>query len=105
MLSLVLALLVILWVLGYLSIPGLAIPPAHLFTFNARAITLWDILMFLLIIWVVGLLPSPLQEVAGIILLFWLLSTIGILAIPGLTHILIIAIIVAVIVSLLRPVA
>jgi len=94
MLSLILVFLIILWLLGYLQIPLTAIA---LFTLGRRPITLNDLLVFLVIIWLIDLLPHPFQEIGFVLLLLWVLSAVGIIAIAGLPNIVLIAIIVGVI--------
>lgn len=92
--------LIILWFLGYVRIGALPIPNLVLFTINNQPITLWNLLILLLIGSLVGILPSPFREIAGVILVLWILSTLGILAIGGLSSILVIAIIIGLIVYL-----
>ncbi len=104
MLEVVLVLLIILWLTGNLVIPGLVIPNMSLLVINGQTITLIDLLTFALILWALGLLPSPLRQIAGILLVVWVLSVLGFLAIGGLSSLLVIAIIVGIIASLFnRP--
>ena len=91
MLSLILVILILFWFFGYGPLLPLRLP---LITFNAHSITLWDILIFILIIWLIDLLPGPARTVAGVILIIWLLGTLGIIAIPLFSNIVVIAIIV-----------
>jgi hypothetical protein len=69
--------------------------------FNGLAITLWDVLIFLVFIWLVGILPSPFRQIAVVFILIWVLSLLGIIAIAGLSNILVIAIIVGVLLYLI----
>lgn len=96
-----LVVLIILWFLGYISIPYIPIPNIVLFTINGQQITLWNLIIFLIVLALVEMLPRPLNWIAGVILIFWLLSTLGILAIPGLASILVIVVIVGLIIHLL----
>lgn len=102
MLTALLVILIILWFLGYISVgvPGLEFFDVALFTINNQTISLWDLLIFLVIVSLVGILPTPLRQIVGVILILWILSTLGILAIGGLSSILVIAIIIGLIVSL-----
>ncbi|HYD35372.1 MAG TPA: hypothetical protein VD999_04860 [Vitreimonas sp.] len=102
MIEILLVLLIILWLTGNLSIPGLVIPDFGLMVINGRMISLWDLLTFILILWILGLLPSPFREIAGILLILWVLSILGILAFAGLSNLLVIAIIVGIVASLFR---
>jgi hypothetical protein len=104
MLTAILVILIALWVLGYINIPGLVFPNVVLFNFNGHPITLWNVLILLVVAWAIGILPSPIREIAGILLLLWILSTLGIVAIAGLSSLLVIAIIVGLGLYLLRVV-
>jgi hypothetical protein len=101
MLIAILLILIVLWVLGYIQIPGFFIPNIVLFTINGQDITLWNLLIFAVIVWAIGILPTPFRQIAGVILILWLLSTLGLLTIfAGLPSLLVIAVIIAVIVAL-----
>ena len=102
MIAAIIVILINLWALGYLHIPGLVFPNIGLFTLNGHLVTLWDVLILLVIACVIGVLPSPLREIAAILLLLWVLSTLGILAIAGLANIIVIAFIVGLVLYLLR---
>ncbi len=92
----ILIILIVLWFLGYTPISSIHIPNATLFSLNNHPITLWNILIMLVVGWAISELPSPFREIASALLLFWVLSTIGILAIAGLSNILILAIIIGI---------
>lgn len=100
MLILILALLILLYLLGYIQIPAFNIPDFPLFIINNHQITLWEFLLFFVIIWAISALPSPFRQIAGVILVLWLLSTLGFIAITGLANILVIALIAGVVISL-----
>jgi hypothetical protein len=87
MVEILLVVLVLLWVLGYLAIPGLAIPHVVLFSFNRHPITLVNLLIFLMVVWIISLLHTPAKQIATVLLVLWVLSVFGFLAIPGLANI------------------
>ncbi len=93
MIETALAILVILFVLGYVSIPGVTIPNYHIYTFNNHQITFYEILIFFVIFWLLKLLPRYLRIVAGALLIIWIISTLGFIAIKGLPLIIIAALI------------
>lgn len=93
MLIAILLILVVLWFFGYMPLGGINIPNVTLFSVNNHPITLWNVLILLVVGWAISILPRPFREIASVLLLFWVLSVIGILAIAGLSNILIIAII------------
>jgi len=94
--------LIILWFLGYVRIDGITIPDINLFTINGQPITLWSILILLIVGWAISVLPTPFRQIAAVLLILWILSVLGILAIGGLalSNLLVIAIIVGLIASL-----
>lgn len=100
MVGTIIIVLLILWFLGYIHISSLNIPRFPLFVFNGKAITLWDILVFIVILWAIEALPSPLRQIAMVLILFWVLSAFGILAFAAIPHIIIWIIIIGLIVSL-----
>jgi hypothetical protein len=101
MLGAILFVLVILWFLGYIHIQGIIIPNILLFTLNGHSISLWDLLIFLVILWALEALPGPFRMIAGILLVIWLLSTLGILAIAGLPHVIVVVLIIGLVLALL----
>lgn len=104
MIELILILLVVLWLLGYVSLPGIASLDIPLFSLNGESISLFDLLIFMLVVWAIGILPSPFREIASVLLVLWVLSIFNILAIAGLSSILLIAIIVGLVAALFnRP--
>lgn len=84
-------LLVVFWFMGYGPLVALRIP---LFSIGAFRVNLWDILIFLLIIWLVDALPGPLRSITIIALILWLLGYFGIIAIVALPSIIVVAVIV-----------
>ncbi|HJZ23178.1 hypothetical protein A3H80_02955 [Candidatus Roizmanbacteria bacterium RIFCSPLOWO2_02_FULL_37_19] len=101
MLIAIIVILIILWFLGYAPISSISIPDLVLFSINNHQITLWDIFVLAVIVWAIGILPRPFQIIASVLLLLWILSVLGIFAIAGLSNILVIAIIIALILSVL----
>lgn len=97
MLRLILILLIILWFLGYNPIKFISIPDRILFYFNGYPITLWKVLFLLIVVWLIGVLPSPFRQISSVILLLWVLTAFGLIAISGLSSILAIVIIIGLI--------
>ena len=94
MLAFLLILLIVLWFLGYVQIATFAVPDLTLFAINGHPITLWNLLIFLVIATVIGVLPNPFRAIAGVFLVLWVLAVLGILAFAGLSSMLVIAVIV-----------
>jgi hypothetical protein len=93
MLLAILVLLVLFWFFGYGPIQVLHI---ILLKFNGLDITIWNLLIFLVLVWLITSLPSPFRQIAVVFILIWVLASLGIIAIAGLANILVIAIIVGV---------
>lgn len=100
MLIAIIIILIILWFFGYFPISGIAIPNFVLFVINNHPVTLWDILILAVISWAIGILPSPFQKFASVLLVLWILSVLGIFAIAGLSNIIVLVIIVGLIISI-----
>lgn len=97
MLQTVLVVLIILWLLGFLHLPGIVIKDMVLFQFNGHAVTLWELLMVIVIAWAIEALPTPLRQIAFILIILWILSVLGVIAIAGLSNLIVVAIIIGLI--------
>ena len=73
-----------------------------LFTLGSKIITLNDILVFMVIIWLIDLLPNPFRQIAVVLFLLWILATVGIIALVGFSNIVLIAIIFGIIAYISR---
>jgi hypothetical protein len=102
MLEIIVVLLIFLWLTGNLIIPGLVLPDVSLFVINGQTITLWDLIILALVAWAIGILPSPFRQIAGLLLVLWLLSVLGFLSLAGisLSGVILIAIILGILASL-----
>lgn len=98
MLVAILVILILFWLVGYGPFQVLHI---ILLKFNGLSITIWDVLIFLVLIWLVTSLPSPFRQIAVVFVLIWILALLGIIAVAGLSNILVIAIIVGVLLYIL----
>lgn len=87
----VLLILVVLLLLGYAPIAALNFP---LFNFNGQVIDLWDVFIFFVMMYLLSALPRPFREIASVLLVVWLLSIFGIIAIANFSNIVVIALIV-----------
>jgi hypothetical protein len=94
MLVVLLILLAVLWFFGYIHLAIFTIPNITLFAINGQPITLWNLLIFLVIAAIIGALPNPLRAIAGVFLVLWVLSVLGIFAFAGMSSMLVIALIV-----------
>lgn len=104
MLPFVLIFLIVLFALGFINIPFIPIRDIELFVLMGRSITIYDLILFLFIVWIIDLLPWPFRGLALAILVLWLLSFFGIIVITGFSNILILGLIIGVIAYLMRGV-
>ncbi len=102
MIEVVLVLLVIFLITGFVQIPGFSLPNFELFRVGGQSITLLNALIFFLILWAIGILPSPFREIAGVLFVLWILSVLGFIAIAGLSNLIVIGLIVGIVVSMLK---
>lgn len=102
MLGLIALILIVLWFLGYIRIDAIPIPDFYLFSLNNRQVSFWDLLIFFVILWAISVLPTPLRQVAGVLLALWLLALFGIIAIAGFSQIIVIVVIITLLYSLFR---
>lgn len=77
MLTLILVLLVVLWFLGYFTVPYLSFLSTVWTSINGQPVTILHLLTFFVLLWLIGSLPNPFKIVAIILLALWLLSLFG----------------------------
>jgi hypothetical protein len=90
--------LILLWLVGFIQIPILN---SILFSAFSHPFTIHNFLLLIVLIAVITLLPGIFRTIAGVLLFLWLLSLFGFLVFSGLSHILVIIFIIAVIFSFL----
>lgn len=84
----IIAILFVLWLLGFISVGFLNIP---LFSFGGETVTVLDLLIFLVVLWAIGILPSPFRQIGIVLALLWVLSVFGIIAIANFSTIIMLA--------------
>ena len=90
MLVLILVLLIVLWFLGFISIPLLA---TVIFVLLGHPITFFDLLVFLFLILLIGILPGIFRFIAAVLLLLLVLSFLGLIVIANFSQIIVLVII------------
>jgi len=96
MLKIILGVFIALWLLGFIHISFL---DQTLFSIASHPFSLQSILYFILILFLINLLPGIFRTIAIILLILWLLSSFGFLF-GGLGNIILLILILAVIFSL-----
>lgn len=99
MIELVLAIIFVLWLLGFIQIDFLNY---SLFNLNGHEVVVKEIILFLLILWLIGLLERPFREIVSVLFVLWVLSIFGFIAIAGLSNIIILAVVLGAVVYLIR---
>lgn len=94
----ILILLFILWLFGYGPLQVLHL---NLFNINGHVVSIWDLLIFLVLIWLIDLLPSPFRQIAVVLFLIWVVASLGFIAIPALSSLLIVSIIIGLLLYIL----
>lgn len=95
--------LVALWFLGNISIPGLSmLQHIILFNLNGRSVSLWDTIIFCVILWAVNVLPSPMRQIGWLLVVLWLLGLVGIIAIVNFTSVIVWAVIIGLVLAALK---
>ncbi|MBI4225497.1 hypothetical protein HY612_00095 [Candidatus Roizmanbacteria bacterium] len=89
MLLYILLILILLWILGVVRVPLFSTVNIPLIYIGRKAVGLYDILIFILILWLIRILPSPLREIVTVFLMLWLLSFFGLFFFGGLANILV----------------
>lgn len=97
MVKLMLGIFIVLWLLGFIHIGFF---DNALFSIADHQLTLHSVLFFILILFLINLLPGIFRTIAIILLILWLLSTFGFLFFGGLANIILFILILAVIFSL-----
>lgn len=102
MLGTLVIVLILLWALGFLHIPAFGFQNMVLFRAFGHTVTLWEILILIVILWAMESLPSPIRQIVFVLSLLWILSTLGIIAVAGLSQLIIGAIIIGVVLALFQ---
>lgn len=102
MITAVLIFLILLVVLGYIDFPSFPVRDMSLFDLFGKTISLYDLVVFLIILWIIDLLPWPFRGLATVILVLWLLTFFGIIAVTGFSNILLIALVLGIVAYLFQ---
>lgn len=103
MIQVLVLILLALYLTGNISInmPGLGYLKMVLFSINGRAITLLNLLIFIVVVSAVESLKSPFREIAAILVVLWVLSVFGIITIVWSANFIVIGIIALLLLSLI----
>lgn len=96
------AILVVLWLTGVISVPWLMRPHFPSFNLFGFHVTIENLLILAAIVWVASSLGGPFRQIVWVLVVLWILSTLGIIAIGGLSNLLVIGIVVGLVLSLVQ---
>ena len=83
--------------MGVVRIPVLRFIDFPILSIAGRAVGLVELLKFILILWLIRILPSPIREIVTVILIIWLLSFFGLFFFAGFSNILVLLLIIGLI--------
>lgn len=92
----------LLYVLGYIRIPGIGIPNMTILYFQGRPVSLLQVILVILGLLLIERLPSPLRQILYVVVLLWILSVLGFLTVFGLPNILALAVLIGLFLTFLR---
>lgn len=96
------AILVVLWLAGVVNVPWLMkpnFPSLNILGFN---ITIGNLLVLAILLWILSSLGGPFRQIIWALVVLWLLSALGVIAIGGLTNLLIIGVVVGLVLSMVQ---
>lgn len=96
------AILVVLWLLGIISIPWLVRPHFPPLNILGLDLTIEKILVIGILIWIASSLGGPFRQIVWVLVVLWILSALGIIVVGGLSNLLVIAIVVGLVLSLVQ---
>ena|SRR3989339_398258 len=97
-----LAILVVLWLTGIVSVPWLAKPHFPSLDILGFQLTIEKLLILVIVIWIASSLGGPFRQIVWVLVVLWILSTLGIIAISGLSNLLVIGIVVGLILAMVQ---
>lgn len=103
MVQVLILILLALYLTGNISvnIPGLGYLKMVLFSINGHAITLLNLLIFIVVVSAAESLKSPFREIAAILVILWVLSVFGIISIVWSANFIVVGIIALLLFSLI----
>lgn len=96
------AILVVLWLLGIIAIPWLAMPRFPSLNLLGFDLTITNLLVLVILIWIAASLGGPLRQIVWVLVVLWILSALGVIAIGGLSNLLVIGIGVGLVLALIQ---
>lgn len=102
MIEIILIILIVLWGMGYVNVPFLPSLNTSVITIFNHVVTLYDLFVFAVILWLIESLSYPLRELVSVVFVLWILSTLGVITFVGLPNIIVFVLILGLIIYLIK---
>lgn len=96
------AIIVVLWLIGIIRIPWLMMPSFPSFNILGFDLTIQKLVIIAILVWIASSVGGPLRQIVWVLVILWILSTLGFIAISGLGNLLVIGIVIGLILSLVQ---
>jgi len=96
------AIVVVLWLLGLVKIPFLMRPHFPTLDLFGFSLTIETLLVIGVLIWIASSLGGVIRHVVWVLVVLWILTKLGIIAVGGLSNLLVIGIVVGVVLALFK---
>lgn len=98
----IIAIVVVLWLLGIISIPWMMMPHFPVFSILGYSITIQRLLIIGILIWLGMSMGSPFRQMLWVFFILWLLSTLGIIGSIGMSMLIIVSVVVGLVLSVVQ---
>lgn len=96
------AIIIVLWLLGIISIPWLTIPNFPSLNILGFELTIEKLLIIVILVWIASSVGGPIRQIVWVLVILWILTALGIIAIGGLSNLLVIGIVIGLILALVQ---
>ena len=96
------AILVVLWILGIIRVPWLALPHFPSLNILGFNLTIEKLVVIGILVWIASSLGGPLRQIVWVLVVLWTLSVLGIITVGGLGNLLMIGIVVGLVLSVVQ---
>ena len=98
----IIAIVVVLWLLGIISIPWMVMPHFPVFSILGYSVTIQRLLIVGILIWLGMSLGSPFRQMLWVFFILWLLSTFGIIGSIAMGTLIVVSVVVGLVLSVVQ---
>lgn len=95
----IIAIVVVLWLLGIISIPWMTMPSFPVFSILGYAVTIQRLLIIGILVWLGMSIGSPFRQMLWTFFILWLLSTLGLIGGLGMGMMIIVSVVIGLVLS------